>query len=67
MAGTTSVTNMHYVTQDLLLSQQLANMWVLPLHEEEKRQACLSGFEKMTHEVCLNALLTHHFAFRDVV
>lgn len=38
-------------TQDLLLSQQLSNMWVLPLHEDSKRQTCLSGFEKLTHEV----------------
>ncbi|KAL8439930.1 hypothetical protein Efla_004855 [Eimeria flavescens] len=39
--------------KDLLLSQQLSNMWVLPLHEEEKRNTCLSGFEKLTHEATL--------------
>ncbi|KAL8453156.1 hypothetical protein Emed_001026 [Eimeria media] len=39
--------------KDLLLSQQLNNMWVLPLHDEEKRQTCLSGFEKLTHEATI--------------
>lgn len=43
--------------QDLLLSQQLANMWVLPLHEEGKRETCLSGFEKLAHEVGAHDLL----------
>ncbi|KAL8275780.1 hypothetical protein Esti_000343 [Eimeria stiedai] len=38
---------------DLLLSQQLNNMWVLPLHDDEKRQTCLSGFEKLTHEATI--------------
>lgn len=37
--------------QDLLLTQQLSNMWVLPFYEENKRETCLSGFEKLTHEV----------------
>ncbi|KAL8429846.1 hypothetical protein ACSSS7_006294 [Eimeria intestinalis] len=39
--------------RDLLLSQQLNNMWVLPLQDDEKRQTCLSGFEKLTHEATI--------------
>ncbi|CDJ41111.1 hypothetical protein, conserved [Eimeria tenella] len=38
------------VQEDLLLTQQLSNMWVLPFYEENKRETCLSGFEKLTHE-----------------
>ncbi|CDJ53496.1 hypothetical protein, conserved [Eimeria brunetti] len=38
------------VQEDLLLTEQLSNMWVLPFYEEEKRDTCLSGFEKLAHE-----------------
>ncbi|OEH74831.1 hypothetical protein cyc_06763 [Cyclospora cayetanensis] len=41
------------VQQDLLLSQQLSNMWALPFYEDEKRAVCLSGFEKLTHEATI--------------
>ncbi|CDI79330.1 hypothetical protein, conserved [Eimeria praecox] len=39
--------------EDLLLTQQLSNMWVLPFYEEAKRETCLSGFEKLAHEATI--------------
>lgn len=42
--------------QDLLLTQQLSNMWVLPFYEEGKRETCLSGFEGLAHEVSYYAV-----------
>ncbi|CDJ59000.1 hypothetical protein, conserved [Eimeria maxima] len=39
--------------EDLLLTQQLSNMWVLPFYEETKRETCLSGFEGLAHEATI--------------